>query len=282
MIYDAANPHHVKFLTVLLKGIASACRQLSKAQVDEIGIPGILGPIICDETIGELPDMWADRALGGNAMSSFLADIADDRLERVVGSEAYAKRFILSAQVVVETALKALQQDPVDVASRNIILLVVSDRPVRQELRRLLPDILAKADFVGCLKTAPSKCPHRMLLMSLLAAESLDPALMSKIWSECLSLARHLTDHPPGDEVERLLRVRLALSFTDIAVRLSGEHDREEEGLRQFCEKLTELTNRWPDYARLTGMTMAEMVGRIPTEKINRYYDLVSAMRSCA
>jgi hypothetical protein len=78
--------------------------------------------------------------------------------------------------------------------------------------------------------------------------------------------------HPPVDEIQRLLRQMIAFSFTDIAVRLSAGNDSQEGGLLRFCEKLREITFRWPDFARLSGLTTAEILSRIPTETLSEYW----------
>ena len=61
LAHDAANPFHLEWLTVLLKGLASACGNLPEAQLDELGIQESLASLIANEPVPKLADMWADR-----------------------------------------------------------------------------------------------------------------------------------------------------------------------------------------------------------------------------
>jgi len=77
---------------------------LNDDQICESGVQQKLSLLIGDKSFADYLDIWADRSLGGNLLGSYLADLADGKLKRAVGDEAFDRHFRLQPRPIAEQA----------------------------------------------------------------------------------------------------------------------------------------------------------------------------------
>lgn len=280
--HDAANPTSLRICTFLLKGVASACGGLDDDQVRDSGVQQKLPEIINKESSADHLDLWADRSLGGNLLGSYLANVADDKLRRAAGDIIFDERIRLQPRPVVEQALDELLKCPYDARSGALLIFIVGDRPMYEELRKIIPEVLSKIDLVDAFKTSPEDCPRLILLTSQLAASSTDLPLMSKVWDGCLRLTEHLASDIPISESQRALHQSLAVSLTDAAIRSSTSEEGRPAGLKLLTGKLSELARRWPDFSKHCGPALSQALSRVSADHLIDYPGLMLTVRSRA
>lgn len=281
LAHDAANPTELRICTLILKGVASANAGLNDDQICESGVQQKLSLLIGDKSFADYLDIWADRSLGGNLLGSYLADLADGKLKRAVGDEAFDQHFRLQPRPIAEQALDELQKNPGDLHSMFMLNCVVGNRPIYEDLRVKIPNVLTELDVVQFFKTSPDECSQFILFISQLAASSADVAQMNKVWDEYLRLAAYLATSDSLNGKTHALHQQMALSLTDAALRLSSSPDGRKAGLQMFVAKLTDVGKRWPGFANHHGSALTQALNRLPADELTGFPELMSILRGC-
>ena len=279
LAHDAANPTELRICTLILKGVASACADFGADQIHESGVEQKLPLLIGDKSFADHLDVWADRSLGGNLLGSYLADLADEKLKRVVGDAVFDQQFQLQPRPIAENALDALLKNPRDLNSMFILNCVVGDRPLYEDLRVNIPKVLAELDVLQFFKTSPEECGQFILFTSQLAASSVDTAQTNKVWEEYLRFAANMATIYPVKGKAHTFHQHLALSLADAALRLSSSPDGRKAGLQMFVAKLTDIAKRWPGFAK-HGPALTQALNRLPINELSDSSQLMCLMRA--
>jgi hypothetical protein len=280
--HDAANPISLRFCTLYLKGIAVACGRLDDDQINSLGVQQQLPEMINKQAFVEHLDLWADRSLGENLLGSYLANVADDNLRRVVGDVTFNERIRLQPRPVVEQALSELLKNPHDVNNAALLSVIVGDRPMHEEFRKTIPPILSKIDLIRAFKTSPNECSRLVLLASQVAASSCDVAVVGKVWEELLRLVEHMALNAPQSESQNNLQQGLALSVVDAAIRAATSSEGRLDGLNKLTDKLCEVARRWPAFSKFCGPALGQALSRVPVDKYTGNLRVMLTVRSRA
>lgn len=281
LTHDAANPTQLRICTLVLKGVASACANLDDNQIRDLSLQEKLSGIIGDKSFADQFDAWVDRTLGGNLLGSYLADLPDEKLRRAIGDTTFDQYFPFQPRLIAAHYLETLTQTPHNIESLLLLNCVVGDRPFYEDLRVKIPVALTELDFVQFFKNSPDNCGQFISFTSQLAASSGDQALANKVWEQCLHLATHLVTNDPATGKARMLHQNLALTFTDAAIRLSASQDGRRSGVQMLINKLTEVTKRWPGYAKHYGPSLTQALNRVPADELTGFQELMAILRSC-
>jgi len=153
--------------------------------------------------------------------------------------------FELQPRPIAEQALDELQKNPRDLHSMFMLNCVVGNRPIYEDLRVKIPNVLTELDVVQFFKTSPDECSQFILFISQLAASSADVAQMNKVWDEYLRLASYLAN-------KRFIKRENACAspangafaqqtlLSDVVVLTDGR----KAGLQMFVAKLTDVGKR--------------------------------------
>jgi hypothetical protein len=280
--HDAANPIHLRFSTLLLKGITSACASLNDDQIRELNVQQNLPLVIDQGSFTDLLDMWADRSLGGNLLRSFLAEVPDEKLQRAVGAAAFNGSFRLQPQPIAEQALEALSKNPRDLEHSFLLNCIVGERPIYETLRAKVPAALRDIDLVQHYKTSPDECQQFVLFTSHLAASSRSSVLMNKVWEEYLRLCAYLATNILTSEGESARQQQLALAIADAAVRLSAFNDERKEGVQRFVGRLTEVVKQCPAFAKHYRSVFDRALSHVPCSDLAGFPQLMCLLRTLA
>lgn len=260
---DASNPEQLKESTLILKGVVAACGSLSDGTISDLALQQKLASLMETRSFLDHIDLWLDRSTSVNLMGSYLAQTADEDLKRVVGDAAFAQRFRIEPQPLAEHALETLLSNPCDEESMRM-LLIIGDRPMYDPLRVKVSKVLLNVDVPEVFETRTNLCAPYIMFYSQLAVSSEDPALMDRIWAECLRLADRLAER---NVIEAEISSQLALAFMDAAFRLSRSPLSREAGLRTTITRLTDLARRWPGFAKHHSPALIEVLNRVPVEE---------------
>jgi hypothetical protein len=282
LAHDAANPTELRICTLILKGVASACADLCDDQIQESAVQQVLPRLVGDKSLMDLLDIWADRSLGGNLLGSYLSNLADEQLRRAVGDTVFDQQFRLQPRPIAEHALDELLNNPLDINSMFMLNCVVGNRPLYEDLRVKIPDVLSKLDFILFFKETPDVCGQFILFTSQLAASSVDATQKSKVWNECLRLASHLAEIDSVTGKTSTLHQNLALSLSDAALRLSASTDGRKVGVQMFIAKIADVARRWPTFAKSYGSSLAQALNRLPASELVGLPELISIFRACS
>jgi len=280
LAHEAANPADLKASTLILRGIASACSSLTDDQILELESHQKLPSLFEDRPFADLLDLWADRSLGSNLLASYLADGADEKLRRVVGDTAFAERFQVQPRSIAEQALGTLANNPGDLNSMFLLNCVIGDRPIYENLRTAVSQLLDKIDMVQLFDSSPGECTQYILFSSQLAASSKATNLMDKVWEESRRVAEHLAASDSTNGKVSAAHEQLALSFTDAAIRLSPSQDGQKAGLQIFIKRLTDLARSWPAFAKYHGPALIQALSRVPTNDLAGFPQLMALLRA--
>lgn len=280
LAHDAANPVELRERTLILMGIVSACANLSEDRLAESGVQQDLLHLFEGKSLVDFHDVWVDRSLGGNLLGGYLAERSDEKLKRVVGEAAFNQSFRVEPRPIAEQALDALAENPRDLNSMFLLNCVVADRPIYDDLRAKVAKMLAALDVVGFFQTSPDTCWQYLTFTSQLAVSSADTSLMDKVWSECCRLAAHLTASDSANGKPSTHHEQLAISLADAALRLSSSPEGRTAGMQVFVNRLTELTRKWPAFARYHGPALIQALNRVPADDLTGLAQLMTLSRS--
>jgi hypothetical protein len=278
--HDAANPNGLRIGTLLLKGVAFACRGLTDQQLQESGVLEKLPLVVDRESVLDNLDIWTDRSLGGNLLGSYLADLPGEDWKRVIGEAASKERFQIDGKAIAKDALDVLLEKPDDPGSIFSLSCVVGDRPMYEELRPKLAAFLAKTNILEFFDVSRDDCYRLILLVNQMAASLGEQSQIDEIWARYRELAARLAASPPTDANDRELHEQFAFSLADAAMRFSASQEGRTTGVRALISKLTELAKAWPAFSRFCGPAVVQALNRMPAEDLSGMSQLICLVRN--
>ncbi len=267
--WDVASPHAVKGLSVLICALAAFATELPEEFVSELGISTLFEQFILSDNSSHigLMCMWHDTTLRSNVLQSYLGDISDMGLRRVVGNSLFEYLTKLSPGDACESALTMLEEDPYQLSQWVLIAVATNRAPLLAARAARMDKIIDKLNFSEAIAHNSWEAVQLVMLASGFASRDRPISVSTELFGKLLGVAEWACLEFPQAEIEMGLEndaSKLAGVLLAAALECRPVQPDIHVALGNIADNLYRMIGKWPAMARLARASMPSIMRAVP------------------